>query len=55
MNNTTKEIVRLYDHLISQASFKLGRKIKFEWGEWEPSERGIEMLMKRRNKLIKGA
>ena len=55
MTNTTREIVRLYDELIKKASFKLGKKIKFEWGDWEPSERGIEILIKRRNKLIKGA
>tara|TARA_Y100001973_G_C5190988_1_gene330976 strand:+ start:1187 stop:1354 length:168 start_codon:yes stop_codon:yes gene_type:complete len=55
MTNTTREIVRLYDELIKRASFKLGRKIKCDWGEWQPTEKGINRLISRRNKLMKGA
>ena len=55
MTNTTREVVKLYDELIRQASFKLGKKIKCEWGDWVPSEVGINRLINRRNKLVKGA
>ena len=55
MNNTTREVVRLYDELIRRASFKIGKKIKCEWGDWEPSINGIDILKSRRNKLMKGA
>ena len=55
MTNTTKEIVRLYDSLIPQASNKLGKRVKVEWGDWYPTDKGLSRLMARRNKLIKGA
>ena len=54
MTNTTREIVRLYDELIKRATFRLGRTIKCEWGDWIPTSAGIDTLLSRRNKLMKG-
>ena len=49
-----KELIAIYDGLISVASRNLDGRVKVEWGTYKPTNRGIERLISRRNKLMKG-
>ena len=49
-----RQIISIYDNLIQRASFNIDRKIKVEWGNWGPSQAGLETLISRRDKLKKG-
>ena len=51
---SVREIVKIYDALIRQASNNIGKKIKVEWGTWIPTIKGLSKLVSRRNKLKKG-
>ena len=51
---SVREIVAIYDSLIEQAAKNIGKSIKVEWGYWTPTETGLNALITRRNKLIKG-
>ena len=51
---TKKELIVIYDGLIQRASMNIGKSVKVEWGNWVPTEVGLNTLMSRRNKLIKG-
>ena len=49
-----KEIIEIYDVLIQQSSNSIGKPINIGYRNWEPTEKAIETLIKRRNKIAKG-
>ena len=49
-----KEIITIYNNLIEQAKFHLGKSINVEWGRWTPTIKGLSTLISRRDKLRKG-
>ena len=52
---TIREITSVYDELIKIARLNIGKRVSVEWGTWIPSERGLQTLMSRRSKILKGA
>ena len=51
---TKKEIIKLYDYLIDCGSKNIGVPIDIGYRNWNPTEKSIETLKSRRNKLKKG-
>ena len=49
-----KELIAIYDGLISMASRNIDGQVKVEWGMYRPTSNGLNTLLSRRNKLMKG-
>ena len=48
------EIIEIYDVLIQQSSNSIGKPINIGYRNWEPTEKAVETLINRRNKIAKG-
>ena len=49
-----KELIGIYDRLIEIARKNIDGKVSVEWGTYKPTSIGVEKLISRRDKLIKG-
>tara|TARA_R110002020_G_scaffold107738_6_gene250072 strand:+ start:284 stop:448 length:165 start_codon:yes stop_codon:yes gene_type:complete len=49
-----KELIAIYDGLISMASRNIDGQVRVEWGTYRPTNRGLDRMISRRNKLMKG-
>ena len=52
MNRTViQKMVQIYDNLIEIATENLNKNVSMDWGTWTPSQRCIDTMKSRRNKL----
>tara|TARA_R100001443_G_C3359088_1_gene178662 strand:+ start:3046 stop:3222 length:177 start_codon:yes stop_codon:yes gene_type:complete len=48
------EMTRMYDHLIAIGKKNIGKQVVMDFGTWTPSEKGIETMQSRRDKIYYG-
>jgi len=49
-----KEMVRIYDKLIFIGKQNIGKSVSMDFGTWTPSQRGIDTIKSRRDKIYYG-
>ena len=47
-------MTRMYDHLIAIGKKNIGKQGVMDFGTWTPSEKGIETMQSRRDKIYYG-